>query len=206
VPAAIQTEVLDKVQRKNLTDEDEDMTEEQANGPQPKEEKLGPGESYLNLYVTVGLTRADNEGRAAMHTLITGNAEKALQDQTLVRDKYKCVTVVTSHHTTVATCHTCAKQETAQPSERELSYARMWGELQEEVEKRRDHILDLEKGEEDGLAQQSLTWVLELMTTMQVDRKHNQDWDEAVLRNCQHSWHIDDARDTPACPGCDAEA
>jgi len=28
----------------------------------------------------------------------------------------------------------------------------------------------------------------------------------AVLRNCQHSWHIDDARDTPTCPGCDAEA
>lgn len=57
----------------------------------------------------------------------------------------------------------------------------------------------------------TLGWATEVLPTWEslVEMKEAaqcQDWDTAVLRNCQHSWHIDDARDTPTCPGCDAEA
>lgn len=59
----------------------------------------------------------------------------------------------------------------------------------------------------------TLGWATEVLPTWEslvemkkLEERGGQDWDTAVLRNCQHSWHIDDARDTPTCPGCDAEA
>lgn len=163
----------------------------------PEDVKLEPGEHTLIVYVTVGIKSAPD--KHTIFTELTNDAAKALEHQSAMR-KDTCHMVHTHKHLLVLGCKTCAARAKEKPptpeqaEDAEFEYSRAWGGLKGILEKL-----------QETYGQVSIQRMLEIMK--ELEEKGGQDWDEAVRErnDCTHSWHIDDAADTPTCPRCDEE-